>query len=261
MKSYTGVEYANVRKEDIPLNFINGVAQTEILSGCLPNVKTYRGVIKAGASLTMQNNPRILSSYILQEGRGFVETSEHVYEINELSFFFASLEEPVTFKAFAGDDLVFTRFDLTLSDYDLQRYDMSHLVLPLFRKESDCLIYTQNVKKTKTGTVQRSVTVGKQMIRIVMGSNHAPEGSGFYEIGHAAVAQYNICHSNCDFIMEVNGHKFEQKAGDVCYIQAGLPHGSTVGKGQHLDYVYYELYVQEKDFLKVFPEGPFEDKK
>ncbi len=252
------MDYANVRSEDIDLTFVNGVAETEILSGALPNVKTYRGAIKAGATLSANANPRILSSYIIQDGNGYIVASKKVHEITELSFFFASLEEPFTMTAFT--DITYTKFDLYLSDYDLQRYDESHLVLPLFRKESDCLVYTQNVKLTENDTEQRSVVVGKQMIRIVMGSNHAEAGSGFYEIGHAAVAQYNICHGRCNFTMEVDGHKFHQKAGDVCYIKAGLPHGSQVPADGHLDYVYYELYVQEKDFLKVFPEGPFPEK-
>ena len=249
------MDYASVRKDEIKLTFTNGVAETEIISGALPNVKSYRGVIKAGATLAPEVRPRVLSTYIIQEGRGYIVASQRVHEINELSFFFASLDEPFTMTAFT--DLTYTKFDLTLSDYDMKRYDESHVALPLFRKESDCLIYTQNVKKTETGTLQRSVVVGKQMIRVIVGSNHAEAGSGFYEIGHAAVAQWNVCHSNCNFIMDVDGHQFEQKAGDVCYIKAGLPHGSIIPEGGHLDYVYYELYVQEEGFLRVFPEGPF----
>jgi hypothetical protein len=253
------MDYKNIKSEDIKLDFVNGVAETEIIEGALPNVKSYRGVIKAGATLAPKVQPRVLSSYIIQDGRGYIVASQNVNKIEELSFFFASLDEPFTMTAFT--DLTYTKFDLYLSDYDMERYDQSHLVLPLFRKESDCLIYTQNVKLKENSTCQRAVVVGKQMIRVIMGSNHAEPGSGFYEIGHSAVAQYNICHGKCNFIMEVDGHKFQQKAGDVCYIKAGLPHGSEVPEDGHLDYVYYELYVQERDFLKVFPEGPFEDKR
>lgn len=253
------MDHANVKKEDIELSFTNGFAETEILANALPNIKSYRGVLKAGSSITPQTPDRVISSYIFHEGTGYVATSNKVYAIEELSFLFVEHKDAFTITAFT--DLTYTKFDLYLSDYDLERYDASHLVLPLFRKESDCLVYTQNVKLTENDTLQRSVVVGKQLVRIVMGSNHAEAGSGFYEIGHAAVAQYNICHSRCNFTMEVDGHKFHQKAGDVCYIKAGLPHGSEVPKDGHLDYVYYELYVQEKDFLKVFPEGPFEDKR
>lgn len=249
------MDYAYVKKEDIELSFVNGVAETEVISGALPNVKTYRGVLKAGSTLAPEVHPRVLSSYIIQDGRGFIATSQQVNEIKELSFFFASLDEAFTMTAFT--DITYTKFDLTLSDYDMKLYDQTHLALPLFRKESDCLVYTQNVKKTENGTLQRTVVAGKQMIRIVMGSNHAEAGSGFFEYGHAAVAQYNICHGNCNFIMEVDGHQFPQKAGDLCYVKAGLPHGSIVPEGGHLDYVYYELYVQEEGFLKVYPEGPF----
>ena len=183
-----------------------------------------------------------------------VVTKEKAYNIEELSFFFPSREE--SFTMIATSDIEYTKFDLILSDYDLKCYDESHLVTPLFRKESDCLVYTQNVKKSDD-TLQRIVVWGHQMIRVIVGSNHAGENSGFYEIGHNCVAQYNICHSKCDFTMEVDGHQFPQKAGDLCYIKAGLPHGSIVGPGQRLDYVYYEVYVKPEKFLVTYPEGPF----
>lgn len=252
------MEYGYVKKEDIELKFDNGLAETELLSGALPNVHCFRGVLKEGHFLHAKPNTRILSTYIITSGTGFIITEKRAYNIDELSFFFASLDEPFSMKAVT--ELEYTKFDLSLSDYDMQCYDKSHLVLPLFRKESECLVYTQNVRK-QDNTLQRSVVQGHQMIRLVLGSNHAPAGSGFYEIGHNAVAQYNICHSNCNFIMDVDGHQFEQKAGDVCYIKAGLPHGSIIPEGGHLNYVYYEVFVQEKDFNVSFPVGPFEEKK
>ena len=248
------MDYGYVRKVDIKLNFVNGSAETELLEGALPFIRSYRGVLQKGHSITPEVRSRVLSTYIITAGKGMIITETRAYNIEELSFFFASLEEPFTMKAVT--DLEYTKFDLTLSDYDMKKYDESHLVLPLFRKESDCLVYTQNVKKSND-TLQRTVVQGHQMIRVVVGSNHAGENSGFFEIGHNAVAQYNICHSQCDFTMEVDGHRFPQKAGDVCYIKAGLPHGSIVGPGQRLDYVYYEVYVQPENFLISYPEGPF----
>lgn len=249
------MDYGYVKREDIALDLVNGFAETELLAGSLPNVRCYRGVLKAKSSVEIPARSRVLSTYIITSGTGMIITETKAYNIEELSFFFGSLEEPSIMKAVT--DIEYTKFDLTLSDYDMERYEASHLVLPLFRKESDCLEYTQNVKKTPD-TLQRSVVQGKQMIRVIVGSNHAPEKSGFYEIGHNAVAQYNVCHGDCDIIMDVDGHTFEQKAGDVCYIKAGLPHGSTVPEGKKLEYVYYEVFVQERDFLVSYPEGPFE---
>ena len=234
------MDYAYVRKEDIKLNFINGSAETEVIEGALPFIHSYRGVLQQGHSITPEVRSRVLSTYIITAGTGMIITEKKAYNIEELSFFFASLDEPFTMKAVT--DIEYTKFDLTLSDYDMKCYDQTHLVLPLFRKESDCLVYTQNVKKSND-TLQRSVVIGHQMVR--------------YEIGHNCVAQYNICHSKCDFTMEVDGHQFPQKAGDLCYIKAGLPHGSIVGPGQRLDYVYYEVYVKPEKFLVTYPEGPF----
>ena len=248
------MDYAYVRKEDIKLNFVNGSAETEVIEGALPFIHSYRGVLQQGHSITPEVRSRVLSTYIITAGTGMIITEKKAYNIEELSFFFASLDEPFTMKAVT--DIEYTKFALTLSDYDMKCYDQTHLVLPLFRKESDCLVYTQNVKKSND-TLQRSVVIGHQMVRVIVGSNHAGENSGFYEIGHNCVAQYNICHSKCDFTMEVDGHQFPQKAGDLCYIKAGLPHGSIVGPGQRLDYVYYEVYVKPEKFLVTYPEGPF----
>ena len=59
------MDYANVRKDDIKLTFTNGVAETEIIAGALPNVKSYRGVIKAGATLA----PEVRPFYLYYPGR------------------------------------------------------------------------------------------------------------------------------------------------------------------------------------------------
>ena len=248
------MDYGYVSRDDIKLNFVNGAAETEILEGALPFIHSYRGVIQQGHSITVDPHERIQPTYIITEGTGMVVTKEKAYNIEELSFFFPSREE--SFTMIATSDIEYTKFDLILSDYDLKCYDESHLVTPLFRKESDCLVYTQNVKKSND-TLQRSVVIGHQMVRVIVGSNHAGENSGFYEIGHNCVAQYNICHSKCDFTMDVDGHLFPERPGDVCYIKAGLPHGSIVGPGQRLDYVYFEVYVKPENFMVDYPEGPF----
>lgn len=243
-------------KDDIKLDFVNGWAETPVLTKTgLPNVKVYRGELKAGASFNGKHNARVLTTYIITSGTGYIITPQKAYNIKEISYFFNSLEDDYTFHAVT--DLVYTKFDLILSDYDLMRYNMNNLALPLFRQESELLQYKQNVEIGKT--VQKSVVVGKQMIRLVIGSNWADDASGFYEIGHNAVAQYNVCHGGCDMDFTVDGVTIRHQAGDLSYVKAGLPHGSVARKGKCVQYIYYEVYVQEKDFLKVFPEGPFED--
>ena len=250
------MDYGVVKGNEVKYNFVNGSAETEVLQGALDFVKSYKGILKEESNLTPEVRNRVLTTYIFTSGKGYILTKKKAYNIEELSFFFTSLTEPYTIHAVT--DLEYTKFDLFLTDYDMQRYSMSHLVLPLFRKESECLVYTQDVKKNDDN-IQYAVVQGKQMIRLVVGSNHAEENSGFYEIGHSAVAQYNICHSKCDFTMEVNGVQFEQKAGDMCYIKAGLPHGSIIPPGHRLDYVYYEVFVKPERFIVMYPEGPFED--
>jgi len=244
-----------VKKEDIKLSFKNGVAETEVLPGMWPSVHSFRGQMKAGATFTREKRPRVLTTYFITSGRGYILTSEMAYNIKEVSYFFTSLEEDFTMHAVT--DLEYTKFDLTLSDIDMKYYNMNHLHLPLFRSESDLLRYDQNVEIGTT--VQKSVVSGKQMVRIIVGSNYAAGGSGFYEIGHNAVAQWNVYHGENDIDFTVNGKTVRQQAGDVAYVKAGLPHGSKARDGKCLQYIYYELYVQEEGFWKVYPEGPFED--
>ena len=224
------MDYGVVKKDEVKYSFINGCAETEVLSGALDFIKSYKGIIKEGSNLEGKSRDRVISTYIFTSGKGYVLTKKKAYNIEELSFFFTSMTEDYVIHAVT--DLEYTKFDLFLSDYDVEKND---------------------------DNVQYTVVQGRQMVRLVVGSNHAEENSGFYEIGHNAVAQYNVCHSKCDFTMEVNGIQFEQKAGDMCYIKAGLPHGSIIPKGHHLDYVYYEVFVKPEGFMKSFPEGPFED--
>ncbi|MGP1508600.1 MAG: hypothetical protein ACTTJW_06980 [Sphaerochaeta sp.] len=248
-----------VKKEDIELHFKEGVAETEVLKGMYPTVRCFRGEMKPYSELFVEPNGKIITTYLFTSGTGYILTKKKAYNIEEVSYFFANPEEEYTIICCA-ESLVYTKFELTLIQADLENmsaYAASHLVLPLFRKESDLLVYDQNVKIGKT--LQKSVVAGKQMIRIIVGSNWADEDCGFYEIGHNAVAQWNVCHGNCDIDMTVNGETINQKSGDLSYIEAGLPHGSIARKGKCLQYIYYEVYVQEKGFLKTLPEGPFED--
>ena len=244
-----------VKKEDINLVFHDGAAETEVLEGMYPGVHSYRGQIHAGVEIAFKAHARVLPVYFITSGRGYITTSQKAYNIEEVSYFFASLEED--FVIHAATDLEYTKFTVDLTDVDMVNYGKSHLMLPLFRKESDLLVYAQNVEIGKT--LQKSVVVGKQMIRVIVGSNYADENSGFYEIGHNAVAQWNVCHGGCDIQMTVNGQEIRQQAGDLSYIEAGLPHGSIANPGKCLQYIYFELYVKPEGFLKTFPEGPFED--
>ena len=223
-----------IKNEDIVLNFKSGFAQTELLPGVYPGVRHYRCVLKAGHKITPETYGKSLQILCLTNGEGYITTPEKAFSINELSFFIADLDEKFTIVAAA----------------DLEVYNTTHLVLPYFRSISTACEYWQSCKTPRTRSW--SIIAGKQLTRIMMGVVKSGEG-GTIEKGHPAVAQWNVILDDSDLMLTVDGESIDQKSGDFSFVPAGLDH-SLVGKpGKNLNYIWFEHYVQEIDYIVTNP--------
>ena len=237
-----------VKNDDIVLNFENGFAQTEILAGVYPGVRHYRCVLKAGSKVTPKTYGKSHQVLCLTSGEGYITTPKNAFSINELSFFVAKLDEEFTIVA--ATDLTFTKFVVDLTDHDMEVYNNTHLVLPYFRTVSTAVEYWQSCKTPDTRSW--SIINGKQLNRIMLGVVKSGDG-GTIEKGHPPVAQWNVILDGSDLTLTVDGESVDQKSGDFSFVPAGLDH-SLVGKpGKKLNYIWFEHYVQEIDYIVTNP--------
>lgn len=239
---------ASIRKEDIVLNFRNGFAETELLAGIHPGVRHYRCVLKAGHTITPETYSRSHQVLCLTNGEGYITTPQRAYDIKELSFFIANLDEE--FSIHAATDITYTKFVVDLTDHDMLEYADCHVTLPFFRAVSDGIEYYQACKTP--GTRSWAILVGGQLNRLLFGVVKSVDG-GTIEKGHPPVAQWNVILDHSDLILTVGDESIEQKSGDFSYVPAGPDHSLVAKPGKETNYIWFELYVQEIDYIVKNP--------
>ncbi len=238
----------HVKNKDINLEFSKGFAQAELLAGVYPGVYMYRCVLKAGGSITPEIYGEALQLLCLTDGEGYITTPKQAFQINELSFFLANLNEEFT--VHAATDLTFTKCIVDLTAKDMEMYGKKHLVLPFFCKLSQDREYWQSCKTP--GTRSWSIISAKQQNRLLVGVCMGHDG-GTIEKGHPALAQWNIILKDSDLVLTVDNEEIEQQDGDASYIPAGLDHSLVSKPGQSVNYIWIEHYIQEVDYIVTNP--------
>jgi hypothetical protein len=239
---------AAIKKEDIVLNFKDGWAQTELLAGVYPGVRHYRCVLKAGASITPETYGKALQVLCITDGQGCITAGDKVFHIEELSFFIPDMDQE--YRLSAATDITITKFVVDMTDSDMETYSHGHIVLPFFRRFSDCIEYFQDCKSPQTRSW--SVLVGKQLGRILFGVVKSTEG-GTVEEGHPPVAQWNVLFEDSDITLTVENESIQQKTGDFSFVPAGPDHSLVANPGKTMSYIWFEHYVLEKDYIVTNP--------
>lgn len=239
---------AYVSKEALSFSFKNGFAQTEMLPGEYPGVRTYRSVLKAGHAVSPKTYSRSHQVLCFTDGEGYITTPSRAHEIVGLSFFIANFDEEFSIRA--ATDLVFTAFIVDQTDHDMEVYKEGHVVLPFFRLASEGIEYFQSCKSEETRSW--SLLVGGQLNRILFGFVRSLEG-GTIEKGHPTVAQWNVIMEDSDLTLTIGGESVNQRSGDFSYVPAGLDHSLVAKPGKHLNYIWFEHYVQEIDYIVKNP--------
>jgi len=240
----------SVRNEDIRLEFHDGFAETRVLEEVYPQVQVYRGVLKAGSKAKPTVYSKAHQVICFTEGTGYVTTPKKAYNIDELSFFIANLDEE--FELYAATDLVYTKFIVDLTDHDMEIYNDFHIVLPYFLPISAAQEYYQACKTP--GTRSWSILTTKRLNRMLLGVVESDRPGGCFEKGHPSVAQWNVILPGGDMTLDIEGEVVEQKAGDVSYVEAGLDHNLASGEGGKTRYIWFEHFVQEVGYIQSFPQ-------
>ncbi len=245
---------ANVKNGDIVLNFKDGYAETQVLEDIYPMIRVFRCAIKAGTTITPETYNKAHQILSFTNGAGYITTPKKAFNITELSFFIAELGE--AFSIHATTDLVYTKLVVDLTDSDMEVYRKFHIALPYFLPISLAQEYCQSCKTE--GTQSWTVLATKRLNRCLMGVCKSSVGGGTFEDGHPAVAQWNIILDGADMKLNVEGEEITQKPGDISYVEAGKAHQLYADAGKVVHYIWFEHYVQEKDYIVTNPH--WEDK-
>lgn len=247
------MNYAHVIKTDINLKHQNGFAMTELLAGSYDGgVRVFRCSLLAGNSVKPSIKPNTLQVACLTNGIGAITSPVKGFAVNEVSFF--APDPDSEYCIHAATDMEYTLFEVALTKADKERYEDFHMSVPFFRPLSQCTQYVQKSCKTKN-TRSYSVIPTKRFCRILVGVAESwGDNEGTFEKGHPAVAQWNVPFADTIQMVDVEGVKFVQKAGDVSYIKAGCDHSLYTLGNNHAAYVWFEHYIQEVGYLVSYPQ-------
>lgn len=246
---------AYVKGEDIKLEWKDGFGQAEMLAGTYDGgVRAFRCKLKAGCTVNPEMIPDTLQIFCLTDGKGAVITPERAFCIDEVSFYVADPDSVFAFHA--ATDMTYTMFVVEQKQGDKERFAAFHMKLPFFKGLSQCTEYCQDCKSASSRSY--SVIPTKRLCRVLMGVGEAfAEGStepeGCFEKGHPAVAQWNVVFGETDMLLTVDGESVDHKGGDFSYVPAGLDHSLQCKPGKQIHYIWFEHYVQERDYLVSYP--------
>lgn len=238
-----------VKNEEINLDFQNGFAQSRVLKDVYPLVQVYRGAIWKGYNAYPEIHAQAHQIICLTEGTGYIECRDKAYNIGELSFFIANPGEP--FMIHATTQITFTKFVVELTDHDMAVFNDFHIVLPYFLPISQAQEYWQACKTP--GTRNWTILSAKRLNRCLMGVVECDGAGGTFEKGHPAVAQWNVILKGADMTLTVEDETISQRPGDISYVTAGLDHSLASSENGKTYYIWFEHYVQEKDYIVTNP--------
>lgn len=244
-----------VKKKDLNPEMKDGFGQVEMLAGTYDGgVRAFRCKLNAGCHVSPEMIPDTLQIFCLTDGKGAVITPEGAFSIDEVSFFVPDPDSSCTFHA--STDMEYTMFVVEQKPTDLDRYRAFHMKLPFFKGLSQCTEYVQDCHSANCRSY--SVIPTKRLCRVLMGvceasAENSTELEGCLEKGHPAVAQWNVLFGDTDLLLTVEDESVDQEAGDFSYVKAGLDHALQCKPGKKIHYIWFEHYVQEKDYLVSYP--------
>lgn len=247
----------HIGRSEMKINIHDGYGELELLKGSYEGgVHPFRCVLKAGACVTKPADPFTLHIVCLTDGKGAVLTPGEVFAVNEVSFFVPDPREGYTIHA--ASDMEYTTFVVEQTESDRARFDSFHMKVPFFKRLKDCTEYCQDVH---TGTSRSwSVIPTKRLCRVLMGVVSADTtgkdaAEGCVEKGHPAVAQWNVIFGDSDMTVSIADETFDAAGGDFSYVKAGLDHSLLCKPGKKCSYIWFEHYVQEKNYLVSYPQA------
>ena len=244
-----------VKKDAIRLEMKQGFGQAELLAGSYQGgVRAYRCRLDAGCQVSPEMVENTLQVFCLTDGKGAIITPERAYCIDEVSFYVADPDSHFTFHA--ATDMTYTMFVVEQKPADLERFHAFHMKLPFFKGLSQWTEYCQDCKSASSRSF--SVIPTKRLCRVLMGvgeasAENSTQPEGCFEKGHPAVAQWNVPFGDTEMLLTVDGETVEQESGDFSYVPAGLDHSLQCKPGRNIHYIWFEHYVQERDYLVSYP--------
>ena len=147
------------RKEDIMLKFCDGYAKTEVLKDAYPLVRTYKCLLKAGYTVEPEIYSDKIQVFSFTSGTGYICGKKKAYNIDELSFYIPDFDRE-KFSFYAAEDMEITLWVVDMLESDKAAYEDTHMVLPSFKRFSECEPYDQSCKgpHTKSWTVIAAVS-------------------------------------------------------------------------------------------------------
>ena len=138
------------KREDIALEFHDGYARTEVLKGVYPLVKTYKCLLKAGHTAEPERYSDKIQVFSFTSGTGYICGEKKAYNIEELSFYIPDFDHE-KFSIYAAEDMEIVLWVIDMLESDRAAYEDTHMVLPSFKRFSECEPYDQSCKGPQIG--------------------------------------------------------------------------------------------------------------
>lgn len=233
------------KRKEVSFEYKDGYAEVEVLKGESVDAKFKRCSLIQGSKV----KPKIYSTaehsqvFLFLQGDGYVVTPRKGYNVdNEFCVFvpdYDTEEFEIVCSTDSKEPLEYIHIITELNDYDKHCLYASKMKLPRFRHLKDGWQYYESFKSESVKSV--ILLEHRNLGRISCG---AVLGNGPCEVGmhvHSEILQWYIMLPGSKMTYTAGEESVLLEGGDISYTPTGYYHGSSVAKGDTLNYVWYEM--------------------
>lgn len=233
-----------VKGADIPFDYENGYAQTEILADTCPGIRIFKCRLQPGTTIDLETFSRQDRMQLLffTGSDGILQYGRRTFRIDEQAVFVPDFDRE-SMSILAGEKpLEFIRITGPMTEVDHRQMANCQYVLPRFVKLSDSIEYTERfTQESGSKVVSHSIIAGRHLGRYTMGWNIGAGPDFIGQHTHPTLEQWYFMIDGSEFTYLAGDKAIPVAEGDVSFTPHGTSHGSECSDTGYINYVWFEL--------------------
>jgi quercetin dioxygenase-like cupin family protein len=226
------------KTKNLPMEYVNGYARTDITLPTHPDVTTFKCVLQAGSKFEPQLYSDKSQLFIFSKGVGYIGTPTQAFNITEVAVFVPFFNnEKIFFQA--ATDLEYVEIIVNLTPADIERLNYARFTLPRFKLMSECDTYFEKFKGEQV--VSRTIIQNLRLARVSMGLVEGPGPEHVAEHSHEFLQQWFYCMEGSEFTYTAGGETVDCEEGDWLCIPKQTPHAVDAPPDGGIHYIWFEL--------------------
>lgn len=240
------------------INPLLTVYYKNVLPDEVEGIRTTYYKVNPQKSIKLSTEEDIAVIYLFTEGSGRVECGNRRFNIGEVALFVPSVQG-ISIISADESPLCFLQLAMKLHKEDKEHFHKNSAKLPYFQTYTECKKYKEATKSPQT--INRMLLPEDIVPRLCLGSVETFGPDQIAPHSHPMLEQFffGLKGNHCKVKADNSETGFQEN--DLLHIPLGSEHGVVVDKGNHLHYVWIDIFGSQKDMIYIAENHHFEEEK